>query len=459
MFARRSNLALFSGQFALSLMNVLFMFYYVKVFLQVFQVNEKWFNIAQVLFMFWNAINDPIFGYIQDVGGAKWMRNRSKIFTYIGPLMSISFLILWFPWRKNTSSAPYVEGLHLIFGLFVYDAFFSCIGVAWGALYTESTLEHGRRVNALKYSQLAILLSVNIIMITEKVSHSLDDFKSFQYVCVVVAIVTLVCFLVSGRLGASVQRGREPLLEERERASEDEHGWRVMLKLTKELLRAKDFQRIMCTNFIHTCRTVSHLNFASIATDLLIPQRLLPKGSWQISLFFAACTLAPQILVITNERLLVRQGAYRVMMFAFMFSIMSSGLYVLSWSPLVILFFMFVDSILVHSISPLFNILLAEFVEDDLNRNARSKRMSSLIFSLNALLIKPATSIAPIVIVFFLNRSGYEIYQKDKLRSETLSRCMARIIFLIPAFLASLQYLVFRRYSIRNKNRVSVMPV
>ncbi|KAI6179717.1 hypothetical protein M3Y98_00640500 [Aphelenchoides besseyi] len=435
MFARRSNLALFSGQFALSLMNVLFMFYYVKVFLQVFQVNEKWFNIAQVLFMFWNAINDPIFGYIQDVGGAKWMRNRSKIFTYIGPLMSISFLILWFPWRKNTSSAPYVEGLHLIFGLFVYDAFFSCIGVAWGALYTESTLEHGRRVNALKYSQLAILLSVNIIMITEKVSHSLDDFKSFQYVCVVVAIVTLVCFLVSGRLGASVQRGREPLLEERERASEDEHGWRVMLKLTKELLRAKDFQRIMCTNFIHTCRTVSHLNFASIATDLLIPQRLLPKGSWQISLFFAACTLAPQILVITNERLLVRQGAYRVMMFAFMFSIMSSGLYVLSWSPLVILFFMFVDSILVHSISPLFNILLAEFVEDDLNRNARSKRMSSLIFSLNALLIKPATSIAPIVIVFFLNRSGYEIYQKDKLRSETLSRCMARIIFLIPAFL------------------------
>ncbi|KAI6203768.1 hypothetical protein M3Y94_00594700 [Aphelenchoides besseyi] len=459
MFARRSNLALFSGQFALSLMNVLFMFYYVKVFLQVFQVNEKWFNIAQVLFMFWNAINDPIFGYIQDVGGAKWMRNRSKIFTYIGPLMSISFLILWFPWRGNSSSAPYVEGLHLIFGLFVYDAFFSCIGVAWGALYTESTLEHGRRVNALKYSQLAILLSVNIIMITEKASHSLDDFKSFQYVCVVVAIVTLVCFLVSGRLGASLQRGREPLLEERERASEEEHGWRVMLKLTKELLRAKDFQRIMCTNFIHTCRTVSHLNFASIATDLLIPQRLLPKGSWQISLFFAACTLAPQLLVITNERLLVRQGAYRVMMFAFMFSIMSSGLYVLSWSPLVVLFFMFVDSILVHSISPLFNILLAEFVEDDLNRNARSKRMSSLIFSLNALLIKPATSIAPIVIVFFLNRNGYELYQKDKLRSETLSRCMARIIFLIPALLASLQYVVFRRYSIRNKNRVPVMPV
>ena len=57
--ARRSNLALFTGQFALSLMHTMYHFYYVKVFLNVFLVNERWFNIAQLLFMFWNALNDP----------------------------------------------------------------------------------------------------------------------------------------------------------------------------------------------------------------------------------------------------------------------------------------------------------------------------------------------------------------------------------------------------------------
>lgn len=51
---------------------------------------------------------------------------------------------------------------------------------------------------------------------------------------------------------------------------------------------------------VQTCkgnkfRSVAHLNFASIATDLLIPQRVLAKGSWQLSLFFAVCTLVPQV--------------------------------------------------------------------------------------------------------------------------------------------------------------------
>lgn len=71
--------------------------------------------------MFWNAINDPLFGYIQDVGGT-WMKNRSKIFIFCGPLMSISFLLLWFRWSSGDSSPAYIEGLHLIVALFLYDA-------------------------------------------------------------------------------------------------------------------------------------------------------------------------------------------------------------------------------------------------------------------------------------------------------------------------------------------------
>lgn len=41
------------------------MFYYVKVYINQFHVDTKWFNVAQTLFMFWNTINDPLFGYLQ----------------------------------------------------------------------------------------------------------------------------------------------------------------------------------------------------------------------------------------------------------------------------------------------------------------------------------------------------------------------------------------------------------
>lgn len=144
-----------------------------------------------------------------------------------------------------------------------------------------------------------------------------------------------------------------------------------MIILTKELIGSKDFQRIVGTNFIHSCRSTAHLNFASIATDLVIPQSVLAKGSWQLSAFFAVSTLLPQILVILNEKLIVRHGAYRIIMLSFVCSIISSGMYILSWSPYVLIFFMIIDSITVHSMAPLFNIFLAEFTEDDAIRNSR----------------------------------------------------------------------------------------
>lgn len=119
-------------------------------------------------------------------------------------------------------------------------------------------------------------------------------------------------------------------------------------------------------------RTTAHLNFASIATDLLIPQSVMPKGSWRLSAFFAICTLLPQVLVISNERLLVRTGAYRTMMLSLQLSMLASPiLYLLSASPYAIMLFMILDSIMAHSTSPLFNILFSEFIEDDTSRNSR----------------------------------------------------------------------------------------
>lgn len=59
------NEALFCGQLALSGMHTFFMFYYVKVFLHIFNVDELWFGVAQAFFLLWNAVNDPLFGYAQ----------------------------------------------------------------------------------------------------------------------------------------------------------------------------------------------------------------------------------------------------------------------------------------------------------------------------------------------------------------------------------------------------------
>ncbi len=48
-----------------TLMHTVFMFYYVRVFLGRFHIDTYWFQLTQILFMIWNALNDPLFGYMQ----------------------------------------------------------------------------------------------------------------------------------------------------------------------------------------------------------------------------------------------------------------------------------------------------------------------------------------------------------------------------------------------------------
>ena len=41
-------------------------FYYVDLFLNVYGVDSYWFYMAEILYMIWNAINDPLCVWLQD---------------------------------------------------------------------------------------------------------------------------------------------------------------------------------------------------------------------------------------------------------------------------------------------------------------------------------------------------------------------------------------------------------
>ena len=47
-----------------------FTYYYIDTslfdqFSSLFSITPYWFNQAQVVYLIWNAINDPLFGYLQ----------------------------------------------------------------------------------------------------------------------------------------------------------------------------------------------------------------------------------------------------------------------------------------------------------------------------------------------------------------------------------------------------------
>ncbi|KAM3720783.1 Transmembrane protein [Dirofilaria immitis] len=424
------NGALCCGQLAMSLMQTFFMFYYVKIFLNIYKIDQFWFGVAQMLFAIWNAINDPLFGYAQDVSNT-WFHCRTKVIAILGPCLAISFLILWFPWNKmDGSSSSYVAGCHLIFGLFFYDAFYSCINVAWSALFAETTCSKSERVSALKFSQFAILLSVIIVPVTEKLTNGLNDFWIFQYISIVIAVLAVLCFKVTGSLNYHKKGICEDSSSATLQQDEFKENFLHAFKITKQILTRRDFLIITVTYFLQTCRSAAHLNFAAIATEILIPEQVMVKGSWKITFFYAACTLTPQLLVILSGKIIVRIGATSIILKSFVTSIIASAFLLIfghNHSYLIILF-MFFDSILVHSIAPLYQVLLADYIDEDLIYYSRQKPISTIIYSLAAVLIRPAQSIAPFIIVVILNHCGYKEYQTSNLASLELIDGMFYIV-------------------------------
>src|SRR3569832_511511 len=69
------------------------------------------------------------------------------------------------------------------------------------------------------------------------------------------------------------------------------HGW----QLTRQVLVNKDWIRVCSVIFLHTLRTVAQMNFAAVFVEALIPRRILPLGSWQISLFYWTASVCPQV--------------------------------------------------------------------------------------------------------------------------------------------------------------------
>ncbi|KAK6107160.1 MFS/sugar transport family protein [Brugia pahangi] len=446
------NGALCCGQLAMSLMQTFFMFYYVKIFLNIYKIDQFWFGMAQMLFAIWNAINDPLFGYAQDVS-TTWFHCRTKVISILGPCLSISFLLLWFPWNSMDGSSPsYIVGCHLVFGLLFYDTFYSCVNVAWSALFAETTCNKSERILALKFSQFAILLSVNIVPITEKLTNGLNDFRIFQCISIFIAVLAVFCFKITGSL-----HYQNKLLHEDLSSSvtlmQDESKEKFLnaFKITKQILTRRDFRAITITYFLHTCRSTAHLNFAAVATEIFIPQQVMVKGSWKMTLFYAACTLTPQLFVILSGKIIIRIGVASVIMKSFIASIIASVL-LLTYGysrPYLIILFMFFDSISVHSIAPLYQVLLADYVDEDMVFFSRQKPISTIIYSLAALLVRPAQSIAPFIIVMILTHFGYKEYQTSNLPSVQLIDGMFYVVCLTTLIISAAQLLIFYPFTLK----------
>ena len=83
--ARANALAYATTTFGTAAMSAIFNLYYVELFLGVYGVTPGWFHAAQAVYLVWNAVNDPLFGWLQDrAGGARLAGRRQRAIRQAG---------------------------------------------------------------------------------------------------------------------------------------------------------------------------------------------------------------------------------------------------------------------------------------------------------------------------------------------------------------------------------------
>lgn len=278
-----------------SLISAAFGFYYVKVFLNIYHIQENWFQVAQTLFMVWNTVNDPLFAYCQDSTNFRCTRTRRESVLYAAPLFALSFIVPWFPWASPTTLQPWVTGIHLITALCFWDTMFTYVGLAYCCLFTEISSDNTQRLKLVKYTQIGSLLGSSSIFILQYMSDQLENFRMFQATCIAVAVVSCLLMRYCGKHAhtelelqheSDVQEGKARILKSQEYS---------YMALTKQIFSNRDFLAFVVMNFFSEFHRTFLSNFFSIFADQLIANDAIPP--FFRSLFYGASTTAPKVRV------------------------------------------------------------------------------------------------------------------------------------------------------------------
>nr|XP_057905828.1 transmembrane protein 180-like [Doryrhamphus excisus] len=444
------------------MINNIFSFYYVKLFINKYKISEGAFHRSQVVYMLWNAINDPLFGYLQDTSKVPCCSHRRLSILYGAPLYSLAFLIAWFPWR-NYEPGDWLSGFHLMAALCAFDAMLTFVLLAQCALFAEISGNHQNRLRLIKYSQVASLLGSSSVLFCGMLSKNMEDFAAFQAFSVIIAILSCCCMLYTGLHSESRFDDKGLQMDEKECCDRSPKSFSVSFSMVKtltwQILINRDFRLFVFMNFFQVFMLAFFSNFTMIFAEHLIPPDVL--SSLAKSIMYGAGFICPQLLVLSCERLLHGLGYYRIILYTFYLEVaMGAFMLALGWQHYRILaLFLTMSMVLVQAAFSLFGLPLADIIDKDMQKYQRSSPLSSMVFGTNALFTKPAQSLAPMIVINILNQFGYEELKDPKSELdpralENLHSVMFYLVCAVPMCVAAVQVMAWRPFSIRNSHTV-----
>ena len=203
-WAWRRRVAAFAlTMLASSSLNCVWVTYSLSYFRGVARVPATAYFPLQALFALWNAVNDPLFGWLSDNAARGRGRGptavraaRAAALRWGGAAWALAFGFAWAPWPWPAGGAA--AAAHFFFSLCVYDAALTYVEVNHGALLAELSLDPARRAQANAAAAVAAAVGSAASLLAHA-TFDASDLGSFRTAMLAVAVLAFVAFDLSAR--------------------------------------------------------------------------------------------------------------------------------------------------------------------------------------------------------------------------------------------------------------------
>jgi len=343
----------------------------------------KWIAIASAIYGVWNALNDPIFGYITDSTRFKNGR-RIPYMRFTAPFLALSFVLVWL--------APKGAGQNVLFfwmlgAMIFYDGAYTIIGLVYSALLpevTESDSErNGLQISSALFGLLGMLLGF-IIPDMVRPKGGATSILPLQISMVVVAIFSMACILLT-----SFKVKERP---EFTKVDKPIPLW-PSLKFT---FTSKSFLILVAQNFMSILMSSLVMGMIYYLADYVLKMN---------TMIVLACLFIPLLIGVPVTNLIRKKlgvsGAQQLLL-----AIAGVGLIAMTFVPQVLMFpCIALAGFGLSGPQTLTNVLFAQVADEDEIRSG--VRREGAFFGVNALITKPAKSIALALIPWILEITNF----------------------------------------------------
>jgi GPH family glycoside/pentoside/hexuronide:cation symporter len=363
-------------------------FYNVKLGLDAY-----WTGLAWLIFIFWNTINDPLLGFIEDRTKSKKYGRRIPYIRFGGIVYAILFILSWIP--LASSENQFGLFLNMLIMLFAFDTLFTMVGLISYSLPAEMAITSAARSNLNVFGSignaLALLLSFMIpaLLLTGDQPASNDpNFPVFIFTIFFIGVIGAIIIYVSSFY---IKENKYTILEE---------PFGVKASIV-ETFKNRPFLIFELSNFFFLIAQFILTNGVLYWVDFVLG----------LSGFMAMLPLLVFFIVVflffpIYSKLIIKYGLKKIFISLLIFTGISFIIsFFIAWN----LYTSFIAMVLIGiGISGYFitnQLVMADIIDND--EILTGKRRETSYAGMNALLTKPTNSLGPWILLSVITLFGF----------------------------------------------------